>query len=244
MDNKINFSIKLVTKRTDRKTDGETSFNGYGKVRSNQNVKYGVFAKLHKPGIYSIICNKTNKVYIGSSNDVQRRCIKHFSELRLNRHRCKQLQLDYNIFGYDSFSVEIIEETDEFLLEKEKQYQINKGIENLYNEKISNYYMKEELKTVLAHNNKSSHKTDEYRTKMSKLKTNKIAKFELNGDYIETFDSAIKVCEKFNYTRSVILSACNGSKKTAYGFQWRYVDDDYNIITNGYEKARKNKTKI
>lgn len=213
-------------------------------IRSNQNIVYGSLSNLDKSGIYEISCNKSNKVYIGSTKNVQLRCLKHFSELRLNRHKCKELQKDYNQFGYDSFKVLIIEETNEFLLEKEKQYQIDKGIDNLYNEKISGFYMKEELKTIYAKTDKSTHKSDAYRNKMSKLKTNKVAQFTLDGEYIKTFNSAVEICELFGYTRSVILSACNGSKRQAYGYQWRYVDDENNIITNGYEKARINKTKI
>lgn len=207
-------------------------------IRSNQNIVYGSLSHLDKSGVYEISCDKSSKVYIGSSKNVQLRCLKHFSELRLNRHRCKELQKDYNQFGYDSFKVRIIEETNEFLLEKEKQHQIDKTIDLLYNEKISGFYINEELKNIYASTDKSTHKTEAYRNKMSKLKTNKVAQFTLDGEYIKTFNSAIEICEEFGYTRSVILSACNGSKRQAYGYKWRYVDDENNIKFDGYDKAR------
>lgn len=48
----------------------------------------------------------------------------------------------------------------------------------------------------------------------------------------------VKICETLGYTRSVILSCCNGSKPKAYGYKWRYIDDNGNILKSGYTKAR------
>lgn len=42
---------------------------------------------------------------------------------------CSELQNDYNKYGYDDFVFECIEQTNNFLLEKEKNYQINEGID-------------------------------------------------------------------------------------------------------------------
>lgn len=74
---------------------------------------------------------------------------------------------------------------------------------------------------------------------MSKLKSNKIAQYDLHMNVIKIWESSNEICEILGHTKSVILSCCNGSKPRAYGFNWRYVDDNGNIVSNGYLKARK-----
>ena len=219
----------------------------YGITRKNANVPYGTFSIYgNSQAVYGIKSKSTNKIYVGSTKHIQRRLMKHFNELFHNRHRAKQLQEDFNKYGFADFDV-IIYNTDNNinLLDKEKEIQISIGINNLYNEKISGYWIKEEYKKQLSNSSKVTHKTKEYREKMSKLKTNKVAQYHFSGKLLKIWDSAIQICETLGYTRSVILSCCNGNKPHAYGFDWRYVDDNGNIVNNGYEKARiKNKIKI
>ena len=81
---------------------------------------------------------------------------------------------------------------------------------------------------------KSSHKTKEYREKMSNLKSNYIAQFDLAGNPIAIWDSVNEIHEKLGYTCSVIRCGCNGSKKHPYGYYWRYCDSQGNILDNGY----------
>ena len=76
---------------------------------------------------------------------------------------------------------------------------------------------------------------------MHNLKSNKIAQYDYYGNLIKIWDSSRTICDTTNYTRSVILSCCNGNKKTAYGYIWRYVDDNGDILTSGYIKARQRK---
>lgn len=214
-------------------------------IRKNHHVEYGTFSKYgNNSAIYGIKSKTTGKVYVGATKHLQRRLMKHFSELRFNRHRTKKLQEDYNLYGFDDFEIIIYTNNPIDLLEKERQIQIEIGVPNLYNEKISNYYIDEDYRVKLANADKSSHKTKEYRDKMSSIKTNRIAQYDLLGNHIKTFIGGAKeICEILGHTRSVILSVCNGSKPKAYGYLWRYVDENDNIITDGYAKARK-KSKI
>ena len=84
-------------------------------------------------GIYYVKNLVTNKVYIGSSNDIQRRWSEHQSDLRSCTHDNDHLQKSYNKYGEESFEYEILEEIteldgqrlDEALLVKEDFY-INK----------------------------------------------------------------------------------------------------------------------
>lgn len=214
--------------------------NGYGIIRKNSNIPYGTFSVYgNSQAVYGIKSKTTNKIYVGSTKHIQRRLMKHFNELFHNRHRAKQLQEDFNKYGFNDFDI-IIYDTNKNtnLLAKEKEIQISIGIDNIYNEKISGCWVKEEYRQKLANSSKATHKTKEYRQKMSKLKTNKIAQYHFSGTCIKIWDSAIKICEELGYTRSVILSCCNGNKPHAYGFDWRYIDDDGNIVKDGYAKAR------
>lgn len=215
----------------------------YGATRSNNNVAYGDFSKFANiSGVYSIKNKITNKQYIGSTTNLQFRLGKHFSELFLHRHRTKKLQEDFDKYGYNSFEFILLEKcSKEDLLKREVEYQKSFNIEDLYNERITGVYVDPEYRKKLANASKESHKTKEYREKMSKLKTNKVAQYDLNMKLIKIWDSAIQICEELGYTRSVILSCCNGSKPHAYKFNWRYVDDNGNIVKDGYDKGRKNK---
>lgn len=108
--------IKVSRKHKNTTPDG---FNGYCKVRSNQNVYHGYFTHLKdKSGTYCITCEVNDQNHIGSSKDIHKRVVKHHSNLRLGNHPNKRLQADYNKYG-----ITILEETNENLFEKEKDYQ-------------------------------------------------------------------------------------------------------------------------
>lgn len=68
------------------------------------------------------------------------RLSKHFSHLHAGNHPNTNLQKDYTKYGFDNFTIEVLKTCDN-LLEEERNFQINIGIDNLYNMKISNYYM-------------------------------------------------------------------------------------------------------
>lgn len=50
-------------------------------------------------GIYKIVCNATQGVYIGQSIDVDNRLKTHLNELKNNNHCNKELQEDFNTYG-------------------------------------------------------------------------------------------------------------------------------------------------
>ena len=198
---------------------------------SDSKFEYGTFSNMNgKSGIYSIFNKITNKEYIGSTSNIGSRITKHFSELKLNKHTNHAMQDDFNEHGIDSFVYRIVEECNDNLLEKEREYQISKGIENLYNEKISDYYISDSLKTIYSNTSKESHKTKEYREYMSIIKSNQVAQYDLNGVPIKVY-SRIEDVIKDNPTfkAQTIRGCCNGNKKTAYGYIWRYIDDNGNV---------------
>lgn len=64
-------------------------------------------------GIYKITNKKNEKVYIGSSSNIERRFSEHKQALINNKHHSYKLQSDFNnAHDINSFSFEIIETTD------------------------------------------------------------------------------------------------------------------------------------
>lgn len=72
-----------------------------------------------KSGIYVIKNTHNDKVYVGSSFNIQKRWDSHLSSLRSDRHHSCKLQGDYNLLGESSFYLEIVEETNSNIKEKE-----------------------------------------------------------------------------------------------------------------------------
>ena len=60
-------------------------------------------------GIYKIINLVNNKIYIGSSINIEKRIYKHFWLLKNNTHYNTYLQNCYNKYGISNFTYEIVE---------------------------------------------------------------------------------------------------------------------------------------
>jgi len=77
-------------------------------------------------GIYKITNIVNNKVYIGSSINVKKRCNQHFRMLKNSNHHSSKLQNAYNRYGKESFIFEIIEECDKNVITDREQYWLDK----------------------------------------------------------------------------------------------------------------------
>lgn len=60
-------------------------------------------------GIYKIENNKSGKIYIGSSINIEKRFKRHKNDLLNNKHKNTHLQREYNKYGLDSFIFEVVE---------------------------------------------------------------------------------------------------------------------------------------
>ena len=76
-------------------------------------------------GIYCILNESINLIYIGSTNDLRRRKNQHFSLLDLKKHFNNKLQNAWNKYGKENFSFNIIEECLEHELQLKEQFWIN-----------------------------------------------------------------------------------------------------------------------
>lgn len=81
--------------------------------------------KIILSGVYKIINNINEKVYVGSSKNIRKRCLWHRSRLNSNKHHNKSLQRSWNKYGEENFSFEIIEISKEEHLIQREQYWID-----------------------------------------------------------------------------------------------------------------------
>jgi hypothetical protein len=65
-----------------------------------------------KSGVYRITCVNTDKIYIGSSNELDKRLRGHRSSLRAGKHRNPYLQRAWDKHGEEAFVFEIIERVE------------------------------------------------------------------------------------------------------------------------------------
>ena len=82
--------------------------------------------------IYRIVNAVNGREYVGSTTNFSSRCSKHKGMLRRGIHRNRHLQYDYNEFGPECFSYEVIEEVSEdYRFEREQHWMDSSS--NLYN---------------------------------------------------------------------------------------------------------------
>lgn len=147
---------------------------------------------MEQVGIYCIRNTKNNKVYIGSSNNLQRRLRDHRTELNKGRHINDHLQKSWERYGEDCFEFSILECCQEAKLLQREDYYIQKydslNSEKGYNllsadraifsestrQKLSEAGRRpcsEETKRKISEAKKGIKFTDEHRKKLSEAKT-------------------------------------------------------------------------
>jgi hypothetical protein len=84
-------------------------------------------------------------------------------------------------------------------------------------------------------------RTKEYKENLSKickeLGINKkpITQYSLDGEKLRNWSGAIEVYNELGYDFSSIGKVCNGKTIQAYGYVWRYKDDEFSKYTNKYK---------
>lgn len=51
-----------------------------------------------------------------------------------------------------------------------------------------------------------------------------ICQYNLDGEFVKKWPSLSHIFHSLNYNRSYICSSCNGKRKQAYGYIWRYAE--------------------
>lgn len=216
--------------------------------------------------VYKLTNEVTGKVYIGiTTKTLEERMARHKG--RFNRGDKYKLYNAWHKYGWDSFRVEVIDETPKTIEEllKAEKYYIAKydSYHNGYNStlggednpmdrvEVSRKHLKS-MRTVENRNRVSEffkefkHKypdkeqarreniskalTGERNGMYGKLPPNakKVGMYDLEEDrLLNVFNSAgeaIRFIGKENKCRANINSCCQGRKKTAYGYKWRYLE--------------------
>lgn len=125
-------------------------------------------------GIYLIINSINEKLYIGSSVNIEWRFYEHCYNLSLNKHKNTKLQAAWNFYGADAFHFCIVEECSIDKLLEIEQYWIDGSFgENCYNisPTAGNTLGKicsKETKLKISKANKGSKRTEEFKEQIRK----------------------------------------------------------------------------
>lgn len=202
------------------------------------------------PGIYKIINLINNKIYIGSTKNLYYRWFYgHLKMMRKNKHANKHLQSSFNKYGESNFQFEIIEEliNDRTILLEREQYYLD--FFKSYDKSIG--YNKDVLaKSSLGLKRSAESKlkmrlaklgttcSDEHKLNVSKALKNSawllnkfgkenpfsipVIQYDLNMNFIKRWECAAEAKRELKFKNGHINSCCNGLRKTANKFIWKY----------------------
>ena len=155
-------------------------------------------------GIYKITNKSVNKCYIGESLDIGKRWKQHIKDLSSSKHCNYKLQEDYDRFGIESFTFEIVEvlnnsDKEVINLKMELIYLEDKYIKK-YNSITSGYNIEHTLGKILKgeKNINDNPHTKELLEEMIIEKNKYIIKECFNEDYFY-FQSYQEVAYRINY---------------------------------------------
>lgn len=176
--------------------------------------------KLKFSGIYCIINLVNQKRYIGSSKNISQRLWCHRANLRHNKHENKHLQNAWNKYGEDMFQYFVLEKCDEEILIEREQFYID-TLNPEYNQMLK--VVKPEYSV------ESRKKLSETRKKLfiagllQKTKCKKVYQFDLDGNFIEEYESIHEAARQLNCSVSHLSECLNGALKQFHGFQWNFT---------------------
>lgn len=126
-------------------------------------------------GVYKITNTITGDFYIGSSKDVKRRWADHKKPSRWNEHPNNPMYLDFQKYGVDKFSFEILAEAEVNEL-KETEQQFIETLKPTYNNYYANGWDFERYKKSQKKASRKYEKTDK-RKKAKKQYRNQLCSY-------------------------------------------------------------------
>ena len=182
-----------------------------------------------------------DKLYIGSSVDIASRFSLHMGR-DARKYPEHPFYKEINEYGRDSFEVIILEECQrDKLIEKEQYYyDLLKPQYNKVRPAENNFVYEEVRKRASENSNtplhvqkrKELYNSPNYKEYFRNMHTNKMKPVEMmeNDIVIKTFISMQEASRYITETTdfkgknktSKIKSVCDGERKTAFGFKWRY----------------------
>lgn len=202
---------------------GSTWLSSLGKGRNYSTILQNT------KGIYIIINKINNKFYIGSSSNIRKRLLYHFSKLRNNKHSNNHLQTSFNKYLEHSFDFDIIE-ISENIKDTEQLYLsfCYKHYKNmLYNKdnKVSGsagYLFSKEFRLQMSAARKNLPKSEDFKNKLRKP----ILQYNKEGIFIREFKGIREAATNMHCNHRTIQYSCNEINITAKGYVWRYKLND------------------
>ena len=175
--------------------------------------------------IYKITNKIINKVYIGSSTDVERRWRQH-KEASVNEkdhHYNYPLMIDFRKYGIDNFNFEIIETLSNYqtMIEAEHNWIVRENciFPNGYNQT-------DKTDSPMFDPNVAKKMSNTKREKYGK----RVCEINTEGEILEIWQSLAEAGEKTGLNRFKISNVCNGTRITTGDRIFRFVDENKNII--------------
>lgn len=185
-------------------------------------------------GIYMFKNTKNNKVYIGSTVNLNGRIKKHFYEIKKEVHHNSHLQRAVKKYGEKSFEIYLLKVFDKVSVEELRKAEEIFILE--YNSYEKGYNMLE---------NKSKHLTklnqSESHIKSNKKRSSKpVMMFDkLTGKHLITFDSVSKTALYLGISSSNVSKACRREEKSfRQSYTFCYKDNFDSNKNYSYRKSK------
>lgn len=186
-------------------------------------------------GIIYKYTSPSGKCYIGQTTDENRRKRQH--EHNAFNTECKQYNSKFYTairkYGWDSFQYEVLytifketlEETIDILNDREIYYigQYD-SFKNGYNMTIGGRQLRGS-----DHPSYGTHLSEEHKIKLKASVIKQVSQYDIDGNYIATYDSAANAQLATGCDSSQIIAVCRGKSYTSKNYQWRYGDSKENI---------------
>lgn len=158
-----------------------------------------------KTGVYCITCLVNQKVYVGQTGNIHRRWGNHRYDLRYGVHKNKYLQTEWDLYGEDKFSFNILEECSRTDLQaKEKEW-------------IDKYDSAKVLKGFNYLLDISREKQEESNIPSGNRKGKQVEVYK-GEEFMGTYESVIECAKQMNINKRRIQEVCLGKR---YGTPWK-----------------------
>lgn len=197
-------------------------------------------------GIYKITCLVNHKIYIGQSVRLQNRLSTHQRELKQGIHFNMELQKDFDLYGVDNFTFEIIEQCPATKLDERERFYIK-----LLNAQDTQYgyNLTEGGCECRGTNNPMYGKSG----KLSPRFIDIIYQLDISGAILAEFESANLAAKAINGQAGHIndclqtwkqhsaspVGASHPERLTHKGYQWIFKKDYEILKQNGYDFSKK-----
>ena len=202
--------------------------------------------------IYKITNKLNGKIYVGKTlNTIEKRWKEHCSDYLRERCEKRPLYDAMNKYGVESFEISLVEECNENILSEREKYWIEyyssfkygynatiggdgkpyldyEAILKLYSElksvnqvaKIMNCSI-DSVSKILKNNN---YTTEQLIKNGQLIQAKIVAKINKETDeIIEIFNGTYEAGKSLNKSHQHIQEVCQGKRKTAYGYKWKYI---------------------